>query len=219
VTPSGARNRHAGGLQVAIALCALATLAGCATDGHAQAGPTTSVPAVTTITTPIESQVPSTPAPRTTDTSTQPAQTTTAASTVSSTPPATHTSAPAPTTTCRSLTVRVIRGSASLGQEIAALDFVNAGTKTCVLAGYPGVTLLLKGKAIGQPSRPATTVPSVRTLKPGDVAESVLHDYTSCQAPLSDNVKVTVPGTTKTAVRPAQLRACILRVAKLGAPD
>ena len=47
----------------------------------------------------------------------------------------------------------------------------------------------------------------------------MLHDYSSCNAPLSDNVKVTVPGTSQTAVRPAQLRGCILRVDRLGPPD
>ncbi len=113
----------------------------------------------------------------------------------------------------------MIRGSASLGQEIAALDFVNSGTKTCVLAGYPTAILLLKGKQIGRPAQPASSAPSSRTLEPGGVAESLLHDYTNCQAPLSDNIKVTVPGSTITTVRPAQLRACILRVDRLRAPD
>jgi hypothetical protein len=47
----------------------------------------------------------------------------------------------------------------------------------------------------------------------------VLHDYTSCQAPLSDQLKLVVPGSTVTAVRPAQLRGCVLRVTKLGPPE
>jgi hypothetical protein len=113
----------------------------------------------------------------------------------------------------------VIRGSASLGQEFAALQFVNSGDSSCMLVGYPTATLLLKGRQIGKQSVPASTRPSSRRLKPGGTAESLLHDYTNCQAPLSDNVRVTVPGTTNTAVRPAQLRGCTLRVDRLGAPE
>jgi Protein of unknown function (DUF4232) len=158
------------------------------------------------------------------------------ASTASSTPaPAPSTSAPstsasssgaAPPTkpaqlksTCTSITVRVIRGSASAGQELAALQFVNAGPRSCTLVGFPDVSLLLKGRTVGRPSQPATNGTSTRTLAPGDIAESLLHDYTSCQAPLSDNLRVVVPGSTITAVRPAQLRACVLRVARLGPPE
>lgn len=115
--------------------------------------------------------------------------------------------------------MRVIRGSASLGQEIAALQFVNSGDTSCMLVGYPTATLLHKSKQIGTPSQPASTRPSSRRLKPGGIAESLLHDYTNCQAPLSDNVRVTVPGTPKSAVRPAQLRGCTLRVDRLGAPE
>jgi hypothetical protein len=132
-------------------------------------------------------------------------------------PPTSSTSTP--TSTCKSIEIRVIQGSASPGEEIAALQFVNSGGTSCVLAGYPAVTLLLRGKPIGQMSQPATPAQSVRTLAPGDVAESLLHDYTNCQAPLSDNVRVRVPGMSLTAVRPAQLRGCILRVDKLGAPE
>jgi hypothetical protein len=114
--------------------------------------------------------------------------------------------------------VRVIRGSAIPGQEIAALQFVNSGHASCVLVGYPSVTLLRKGKAIGHPSQPSSSRRSMRALRPGEVAESLLRDYSSCNAPLSDNVRVTVPGTSKSAVRPAELRACTVRIDRLGAP-
>ena len=115
--------------------------------------------------------------------------------------------------------MRVINGGASPGQEIAALQFTNDGSTPCELVGYPTVTLLLRGHPIGKPSEPSTPADSQRTLAPGEVAESLLHDYSSCQAPLSDNVRVVVPGSTISAVRPVQLRACVVRVDKLGAPD
>jgi hypothetical protein len=115
--------------------------------------------------------------------------------------------------------VRVIRGSASLGQEIAALQFSNSGSTRCVLNGFPTVTLLLKGARLGQPSQPGSIGTSTRTLAPGDTAESLLHDYTNCQAPLSDEIRVVVPGSTIAAIRPGQMRGCVLRVDKLGPPE
>jgi hypothetical protein len=114
----------------------------------------------------------------------------------------------------------VIPGGASLGQEFAALQFTNSGKRTCGLVGFPDVTLLRKGTQVGQSSQPATGT-SRRTLAPGAVAESKLYDYTqSCQAPLSDEIKVVVPGSTIIYARPQfQMRACVLRVTKLGPPE
>jgi hypothetical protein len=117
--------------------------------------------------------------------------------------------------------VRVLIGGASFGEQIAAVQYTNEGHATCVLAGYPTVTLLLNGQRIGRPSEPASAAKSKRTLRPGEVAESLVHDYTqTCQAPLSDSVRVQVPGTAQTIIRPgAQLRACVLRVDRLTAPE
>jgi hypothetical protein len=119
------------------------------------------------------------------------------------------------------LTVRVLPGGASFGEQVAGLQYTNAGSTTCTLAGYATVTLLLHGQVIGRPSEPASPAKSVRTLRPGQVAESLLHDYTqTCQAPLSDSVQVQVPGTAQTIIRPGmQLRACVLRVGRLTAPE
>ncbi|MFN2562425.1 MAG: DUF4232 domain-containing protein [Jatrophihabitans sp.] len=202
--------RHGAGLFAALAL--LAAVTACTTSGHPSAAVSSSPAAPST---PASSAPPS-PVSSAAPTSAPP-----------STSPATSTSAPAPAvssaaphSTCTTVTVRVISGSASLGQEIAALQFTNAGTKTCVLAGFPTVTLLRNGQPIGHPSQPSSPTTSKRTLAPGDVAESVLHDYTqTCNAPLSDSVRVGVPGSTSTAIRPAVMRGCILRVDKLGPPQ
>ena len=43
-----------------------------------------------------------------------------------------------------------------MGQEIAALQFTNESPQPCTLYGYPQVTLLRDGHAIGRPSEPAT---------------------------------------------------------------
>jgi len=80
------------------------------------------------------------------------------------------------------------------------------------------VTLLRNGDQLGQPSQPVQSVPHSIKLKPGDTAESQLHDYTSCQAPLSDSARVKVPGSDQTVLRPVQMRGCTLRVDPLGPP-
>lgn len=117
--------------------------------------------------------------------------------------------------------MRVLPGGASFGEQIAGLEFTNDGSTTCLLVGYATVRLLLNGQVIGRPSEPASSATSIRTLRPGQVAQSLLHNYTqTCQAPLSDSVRVRVPGTGQTIVRPGmQLRACVLRVGKLTAPE
>lgn len=115
----------------------------------------------------------------------------------------------------------MLPGGATFGEQIAGLEFTNDGSHRCVLVGYPTVTLLLNGHSIGRPSEPTSAAKSTRVLRPGQVAESLLHDFTqTCQAPLSDSVRVQVPGTRHSIVRPGmQLRACVLRVDRLTAPE
>ncbi len=124
-----------------------------------------------------------------------------------------------PRSTCRSLQIRVIRGSAAPGYEFAALQFVNTGTARCVLNGYPTVTLLRSGTQVGRPSTAAGTGTSRFTLEPGATAESKLRDFSSCEAPLSDQIRVVAPGSSMTITRPGQLRACTLRVSALTTPE
>lgn len=114
----------------------------------------------------------------------------------------------------------MIRGSAIAGQEIAALQFTNTGASPCLLAGYASVTLLRGGEPLGDPSQPASAATTSRVLQPGDVAESLLRNYTqNCQAPLSDAIHVVAPGMSTSTERPMQLRACTLRVDPLGPPE
>jgi hypothetical protein len=113
----------------------------------------------------------------------------------------------------------VIRGSAAGGREFAALQFTNTGMAACRLNGYPSVTLLRGGNGIGTASEPASARPSTYPLPPGGTAESTLNDYTNCSAPLSDTIRVVAPGSALAAARPAQLRACTIRVGALGPPQ
>jgi hypothetical protein len=112
----------------------------------------------------------------------------------------------------------MIRGGAERGREIAALQYTNDGSTSCRMGGFPTVTLLRKGAAIGSKSEPSVPTPKTLTVSPGETVESLLSDYSSCQAPLSDHARVTIPGTTTAVVRPAVLRACTLRVDPLGPP-
>lgn len=212
--------RRAAAVVAAVALLA----AGCSSSASNEADdPVVSPPAQSEVATGGTLPAPSASAPSVT------APATTAPSTPPTHPPSSPTSAttarttvpPVPErSTCTKLTIRAIPGGASMGQEIAALQFTNDGSAPCTLAGYPTVTLLRGGAPLGRPSQPSSTAASRRTLGPGEVAESLLHDYVgNCQAPLSDSIRVVAPGSTQSLVRPMQLRACVVRVDKLDAPD
>jgi hypothetical protein len=208
------RARRTGALVAGVAL--LGSVTACTTSGHPSAQVTSSPAAVTAPSTP-----PPTPTTAVASSSTPPASSPAPTSTPALSTPAAASSSAAPRSTCTTVTVRVIRGSASLGQEIAALQFTNEGTRTCVLVGFPTVALLRKGKQIGNSSQPSSLGTSKRTLGPGEIAESILHDYTqTCNAPLSDSLRVQVPGSATTAIRPGVvMRGCILRVDSLRPPQ
>jgi uncharacterized protein DUF4232 len=198
--------RHIGALLVVgLALTA------CTSSGSPHGATTSALPVTSA---PVTSAAPSTaPVGSSSAPSTAPASTSSSAATQSSAPPK---------STCTDVSIRILPGGASPGQEIAAVQFTNAGSTPCLLVGYPTVQLFLHNQLIGtrsQPSTPGTV--SSRRLAPGEVAESLVHDYTqTCQAPLSDTVRVIVPGSTQTYLRPGmQLRACLLKVDKLGAPE
>jgi hypothetical protein len=146
---------------------------------------------------------------------------TSSAPTTSAPTTAAPTSPPAPQSTCHSLTIRVIQGSGAPGYELDALDFVNTGQAACVLIGVPTVTLFKGGAQVGTVSKPssAAAATSRYRLAPGATGESKLKDFSTCQAPLSDEIKAVAPGSTISTTRPGQLRACTLRVYPLTAPD
>ncbi len=112
----------------------------------------------------------------------------------------------------------MIPGGAEPGVEIAALQFTNTGPTTCQLGDFPQVLLLFGGRRIGSPSQPNGQAARTITLDPGTTVESLLRDYSSCQAPLSDSARVTIPGETTTVERPIRLRGCTLRVSPLNPP-
>lgn len=218
------------GRAVLLACAAATALAGCGSSGTGAAGttppvpqssaPTSAEPSLTTTAPPIPTGTTSAATSRATS---SPAASTTSTSSSTSAPtPAPTTTAIPFTTTCTALTVRVIPGGAIRGAEIAALQYVNDGRSACRISGFPTARLLRNGQQIGTPSQPNGRAAKTMTLQAGATAESLLQDFSSCEAPLSDHVRVTVPNrgsaATTTVIRPARLRACILRVAPVGPP-
>ncbi|MCU1658309.1 MAG: putative secreted protein [Pseudonocardiales bacterium] len=107
------------------------------------------------------------------------------------------------------LTVRVLRGSAAQQQEFALITFTNKGTKACSLFGFPGVSLRRANALLGQPAdRSPKTPPHTVKLAPGEQAETTITDFSSCQAPLSDTVRVYPPNLREFVDKPLELRGC-----------
>jgi hypothetical protein len=208
---------------VVLAAGAAVALAGCTSSGGVQKADD---PVISPTPTTASASSTSAPAPTTTaapSPSPSPSSSTVVASSATPAPATGSSSAPAAVvakSTCTKIGIRILPGGATFGEEIAGLQFTNEGTQPCRLVGYPTVTLLRHGRPVGRPSQPTTTANSERTLAPGEVAESLLHNHIrNCQAPLSDTVRVVAPGSTISGSRPMQLRACVVRIDRLGAPD
>ena len=191
---------HRGAVCV-VSVLALATVAACsssASSGHGAAVNTT--PAVTA------DGVPSDTA-SVTDSATPTAPTTQSTSSTTA-----GITLPKDTCTAAQLTVRVIRGGAVPSQEIALITFTNSSATTCEMFGYPGVSLRAGGRQVGQPAvRSPVAAKNVR-LAPGEQAQAQITDFSTCQAPLSDTVRIYPPNLTAFVDKPFELRACRFEV-------
>lgn len=198
--PSATRAAAAGA-----ALLAGATLvAACTTGSTGGSGGAGESNPPATPAAPTSSSAP-TPLPTVTDAPSTPASTSAAASTSAST---------APANTCTDLTVRVLPGGATPGQEIAAITFVNASSKRCSISGYPTVVLLLGGQTLVTATPTSGTVAQAVQLDPGAQAEAQITDHSTCNAHLSDTIEVTAPNGAASGklTRPFQLRGCTVTV-------
>ena len=184
---------------VAAVLSGVIGLAGCtssAGSGSGSSGPSTGN--LATAITPIPGSAASTPA------STSAAPSKTATTTV---PPKPTPTGPAACTSTQ-LKVRALRGSAAAGQEFALITFTNTASAACTLFGFPGVSLRLNNALLGRPAERSGKAPSTVTLEPGAQAEAPLTDFSSCQAPVSDTVRVYPPNQRAFVDRPLALRGC-----------
>jgi len=91
----------------------------------------------------------------------------------------------------------------------------NVSGAACSLSGFPGVSLLLNGAKIGSPATHSGQNPSVIALQPSAVAQAKFTASSSCNAPLSDTMRVAVPGTNSYQDVPFELRACSITVEPL----
>jgi hypothetical protein len=134
--------------------------------------------------------------------------------------PAPESSSAAPGNTCKlgQLSIQGVRGGAFQGREIAGVLFTNASARPCTVSGYPSAQLVRNGKALGRPANDNPGPVHTILLKPGQMAQAELTAVTTCQAPLSDAVRVSLPGQSDTADASMQLRACSLSVNPLQRP-
>jgi hypothetical protein len=196
--------RHAPAGAVAALAAALIALAGCTSSDPAPSNPPGSSSHELTAITPIPAPTDSTPV------SSSPAASTSAASAASA---VTSTKPTAPSlATCLStqLGIRVLRGGAVAGQEIALITFTNTSATKCAMFGYPGVSLRLHGALLGKPAERSVVQPKAVPLAPGAAAEATITDFSSCQAPVSDTVRVYAPDQKAFVDKALELRGCRL---------
>lgn len=105
-----------------------------------------------------------------------------------------------------------VRGGALPGREIAGIVFTNSSTTRCAMRGYPFARLRYRGQPLGEPAtHNAGTVRTV-VLKPGASAQAQLTAVSTCQAPISDHVRVRPPGISVWRNVALELRGCTLSI-------
>ncbi|MDT4980649.1 MAG: hypothetical protein QOG07_2528 [Pseudonocardiales bacterium] len=104
----------------------------------------------------------------------------------------------------------MLRGGAVSGKEIALITFTNHSATKCAMFGYPGVSLRLHNALLGNPAERSVVKPKSVSLAPGAAAEALITDFSSCQAPVSDTVRVYAPDQKPFVDKPLELRGCRL---------
>ena len=94
--------------------------------------------------------------------------------------------------------------------------FTNRSAVACTLRGYPSALLLRGGTALGSPARHDPGRIRTITLKPkSGRAQVQLTAVSTCNAPISDHVRVRLPGSPTSTAVPMELRGCSLSVAPI----
>lgn len=188
---------------VAAVLSGVIGLAGCTSSHSGSSAPST--PNFATAVSPLPSDSAATSPPSTT---TAPTSSAAPSKTATTTGPFGPTPTGPAACTSTQLKVRALRGSAAAGQEFALITFTNASSAVCTMFGFPGVSLRLNNALLGRPAERSGKAPSTVTLEPGAQAEASLTDFSSCQAPVSDTVRVYPPNQRAFVDRPLALRGC-----------
>lgn len=109
-----------------------------------------------------------------------------------------------------SLTVRAVRDSGAGQVQSATVQITNPAATACTLTGPPQIQLFAQGTPIGTPSTPAGS-PTGTSLTPRATASSELSGPSTCNAPVSQIARVTLPGSSFFVDVPLTMRACPLQ--------
>lgn len=128
-----------------------------------------------------------------------------------------------PLTQCRTadlgVSAAVVPGSAGMNHYSVSISVVNRAGTSCLLSGYPGVSLVSSaagnpqiGRAAERSGGAATSI----TLRPGDAASASLRmtnpdPFPECTSTPAAGLRVYVPGATDSTVipfPPGSLRGC-----------
>jgi ABC-type transport system substrate-binding protein len=138
---------------------------------------------------------------------------TTATSTTTTGGGGSSTTAGTPSCSTSELAAELGPSNAGAGQVYQPLILRNTGSSTCVVIGFPGVSLLDgSGAQIGQPATREGNEGSAVVLQPGGVASAMLHTTNegigpSCD-PTSTQMKVFPPDQTAELTFAAEYTAC-----------
>ena len=80
----------------------------------------------------------------------------------------------------------------------------------------PGVSVRLHNALLGKPAERSIVKPKAVSLAPGAAAEAMITDFSSCQAPVSDTVRVYAPDQKAFVDKPLELRGCRLFIDPVG---
>ena len=96
-------------------------------------------------------------------------------------------------------------------QQYATISVANQGPTRCWLVGYAQVVLLAGGAPLGRPAVPDGITPTAVALGAGQSATASLHGPSTCNAGVSDQVRISAAGTAYTDVA-LPMRACSLTI-------
>ena len=95
-------------------------------------------------------------------------------------------------------------------QQYATISVADHGGPGCWLVGYAGVELVAGGAPLGRPATPAGPAPTAVYLSAAHPATASLHGPSTCNAGVSDHVRVSAPGSTSHTDVELPMRACAL---------
>lgn len=98
-------------------------------------------------------------------------------------------------------------------QQYATLRFTNISSRPCALGGYAGVQPLRGGQLLGRPAQTSGVPVPLLRLSPGGSVTAGVSGPTTCNADVSDEVRITLPNAPGHVDKPLLMRACALVVA------